>query len=201
MRTKLQVKTSLYVKHVFFFRWLSCLLCLCSVRVCFVTVSSFPVVLVANAGPDMGHHGSFLTVCPLDQPDYSRNSQDLFQKKSKSGVFERQNPNGDRIKIAFTNDVAVQLTLTYTYQKLNKYDKIQLAWFQKPHKNLPRSVQGSCCFNTVPLSNEHLLKHNENTATLYIDFFLYIFILRFVLQAEFSPWLLELLWSDGKNSE
>ena len=147
--------------NMFFFRWLSCLLCLCSVRVCFVTGVLFPVVLVANAGPDMGHHGSFLTVCPLDQPDYSRNSQDLFQKNQKAVFLKDKTPTEIESKLLFTNDVAVQLTLTYTYQKLNKYDKIQLAWFQKPHKNLPRSVQGSCCFNTVPLSNEHLLKHNE----------------------------------------
>ena len=80
----------------------------------------FPVVLVANAGPDMGHHGSFLTVCPLDQPDYSRNSQDLFQKNQKAVFLKDKTPNGDRIKIAFTNDVAVQLTLTYTYQKLKQ---------------------------------------------------------------------------------
>ena len=52
----------------------------------------FPVVLVANAGPDMGHHGSFLTVCPLDQPDYSRNSQDLFQKNQKAVFLKDKTP-------------------------------------------------------------------------------------------------------------
>jgi hypothetical protein len=46
----------------------------------------FPVVLVANAGLDMGHHGSFLTVFPLDQPDYSRNFQTCF-KNVQSTVF------------------------------------------------------------------------------------------------------------------
>ena len=52
----------------------------------------FPVVLVANAGPDMGHHGSFLTVCPLDQPDYSRNFPDLFQKNQNTVFLKNKTP-------------------------------------------------------------------------------------------------------------
>ena len=53
------------------------------------------------------------------------------------------------------------------YQKLNKYDKIQLAWFHKPHKNLPRSVQGTVvaastqCHSQTSIS-WNTMKHSDS---------------------------------------
>ena len=84
MRTKLQVKQA--------FKWnmFSPIIVLSPSFVFRQSMSChgvlFPVVLVANAGLDMGHHGSFLTVFPLDQPDYSRAFQTCF-KNVQSTVF------------------------------------------------------------------------------------------------------------------
>ena len=165
MRTKRQAKTSLYLKHAFW--WLSCL-----VRLIFRQIVSchgvlFPVVLVANAGlgigpfRNMGPSKSFFLWIKLI-------ILEMFRIGSKPVFLPDKTWGEIRAKLfSPTHDVAAQVAKQPTSTSTTGIN----AYGFRSHISPTKFVQSrSCCFNTVAPSTKPLLKLTESLySVLYWD--------------------------------